>query len=245
MLRTLHLRFLTLGLFALLLAIPASPAAACMTNPCQACWDNGCGCWNGHACWPCDGGIEMLIPSSPDTLVTFVAPDRVELTFNGYDTVGFHPETSSVVAFPPLDSVASVDSVVNYDSRTRQPFSEVDFLKSEDNLSGVAVANLAEQQSMASESGAWYAFQSHITGTVEDGVPNYFVVELTLAEGVGPLDFIEELKAAGVFLTSGSTEDGIPNHHPYFRQVAGGAILVDLPDELNKPIDLASDETNP
>jgi hypothetical protein len=117
-----------------------------------------------------------------------------------------------------------VDSVVNIDGRSGRPFEEVQFYPSAG--PGSAVAERAMAEGLTTSDTPWYTFQSLITGTVEDGVPNHFIVDLTLKEGVDAWTFLEELKASGSFLTSGSEEDGTPNHHTHFRQIGAGAILV-------------------
>lgn len=211
------------------LAIVPTSAEACMTPSCDE-WCDPCACIANQFCLPCIGDSDevLTVPAGPESKVTFLDANRVQLTVQGYDTTQLEPETTCVVSLPPLDSVASVDSVVNYDGRTDAPFSEVEFYYSE-GRAGIAVAEMALEEGLTSDRAPWVTFQSNITGTVEDGVPNYFVIELTLNEGVDPLTFIDELRVSGFFLTSGSNEVGIPNHHPFFRQIGSGPILLDMP----------------
>lgn len=211
----------------------STPVVACMGASCDVCWSSGCASCttsgNTVNCFDC-GQQEMIIPEGPQTDVTFLRGNQVRVKVQGYETTQLEPTTECVTAFPPIESVASVDSIVNYDGSTGLPFTEVEFYASDE--PGWAVARLAEKEGIGPGNTRWHSFRSHITGTVEDGVPNYFVIQLTLKEGTDPLDFIEDLKAAGSFLTSGSNEDGAPIHHSFFRQFGFGRIVASQPYRL-------------
>lgn len=216
--------FLGLGLAVALVLVVPTPSEACMEASCDPCWAAGCsGCTvsgSSVTCTNCTGGIDYLVPEGPRTEVLFLTDTHVRVKVQGYDTTHFSPRTTCVTAFPPLESVLSVDSVVNYNSLTGRPFEEVEFYAEPG--PGQAVALLAEEEGVGSAEQSWHTYRSNITGTVEDGQPNYFVIELTLREGTDPHDFMRQLEASGSFLTSGSDEQGIPNHHSFFRQFGAG-----------------------
>ncbi|MEM8930878.1 MAG: hypothetical protein AAGE94_06875, partial [Acidobacteriota bacterium] len=200
--RSLFGVFLTLGLFLL---VP-TPMLGCMQMDCSGCECGVCTFYGPTIVCDCDEGDDFLVPEGPRTQIKILDANRVHLIVQGYETTQLNPFTSCVTAFPPLGTVASVDSVVNYDGRDDQPFEEVSFYRSE--VPDSVIARFALEEGVTTNDEPWYSFQSHITGTVEDGVPNYFVVELTLTEGATPQAFVDELKLSGQFLTSGSDEAG-------------------------------------
>lgn len=211
-----------------LLLVASAPMFACMSNNgCSIC-PAGCSCTSTSSSTTCNcsGGIDYVL-EGPRTNVLFLDANEVRVTVQGYDTTQLNPLTNCVTAFPPLGTVASVDSVVNYDGRTGEPFEEVTFYRSE--VPSATVGSFAQEEGLAANDEPWHTFQSLITGTVEDGIPNYFVIDLTLREGVSRLEFLDELKTHGLFLTSGSDEAGTPNHHPYFRQIGDGPITAGQP----------------
>lgn len=167
---------------------------------------------------------DLILLTEKRTTVEWLGNNKIRLTVPGYKTTQLNPFTSCVTAFPPLETVASVDAVTNIDGRTGEPFTEVEFNRSFG--ADGAVTELARSEGMTTDDKPWFAFQSNIIGTVADGVPNHFTIDMTLTAGTRLPAFLEELQSTGAFLTSGSDEAGRPNHHPFFREIGNGPILV-------------------
>lgn len=224
-----HLTFPLLVIAALggafFFAVPA--AEACMVFSCSDCCEGCemCYCDSGDGYCNCSGYGEALMDRS-DVEVVFTTPRTVSVILPTYSTTHLQPATQCVTALSPVSGVQSVDAVVNFDGRTGLPFQEVTFFRSHG--PGDAIAKLAAETGAIDRQGeAWYAFQSHITGTVRDGVPNYFVVSLTLEPGVTKQKFLRALRKEGLFLTSSSDASGVPtSHHSTFRRVGENEIRV-------------------
>lgn len=227
-----------IGLLALLL-MPAS-SQACMTDDCQICWDFGCStCTTSPLRTSCtDCGAQQLTAFEPTrtATVTFLGDRKAELVIPEYSTTQLQPITSCIVAFSPVPGVEDVEGVVNYNSDTGQPFDEVVFLPS--STPGPAAAELATKVGLPLASDTpWHGFQSQITGTVRDGVPNHFKLVLTLEEGVTPSEFLDALKLHGTFLTSSSDPNGIPTeHHNSFRRLGASNLVVNFADGVDPEI---------
>lgn len=219
---------------ALLLMPTASEA--CMTDDCQICWDFGCNtCTTSPLrteCTDCGAQLELFEPSRTTT-VTFLGTDRAEITIADYSTTRLEPATDCVVAFAPVPGVEDVEAVINFNSETGLPFEEVTFHPAL--VPGPEAAELARETGlpmMTSE--PWYGFQSHITGSVSDGVANHFTVHVRLEDGVTPGEFLDALKLHGAFLTSSSDENGVPtDHHNSFRQLGAGDLVVQFADGVD------------
>lgn len=218
------------SLFAAAAFLAGAPdAQACMTDDCSICWANGCNfCESGPGgttCSDCEAQIQSFLPAYT-TEVRFPRAGQVTIKVPDYTTTHLEPATSCVTALSPMAGVQSVDRVVNHDGRSGRPFEEVTFFSSPGPAN--AIAELAKQEGLADDvPGAWFPFQSHITGSVQDGVPNFFVIHLTLEPGVTAEEFLRTLKRGGYFLTSSSDTRGVPtDDHFSFRRIGAGDIVV-------------------
>jgi hypothetical protein len=114
--------------------------------------------------------------------------------------------------------------VVNYNTLTGQPFPELTF--SEDFAAAQGASEIAEGAGVVSADGPWQGFISHIVGSVEDGVLNHFVVDVTLEEGVRPEDLLKALREYGTYITA-SSEGGYPNGgHEFVRLLGDNPVFV-------------------
>lgn len=211
---------------ASLLFAPA--AEACMTYDCSSCCSgcSSCFCDSGSGYCECNVTIQGAVVDRSSVEVIFNTPRSVSVVLPTYSTTHLQPATTCVTALSPVSGVASVDAVINFDGRTGLPFEEVSFYRSHG--PDGAIAQLAAEQGVIDRPDRpWYAFQSHITGSVRDGVPNYFVVNLTLEPGVTKRRFLKALRQEGLFLTSSSDAEGIPTpHHNTFRRLGANEIVV-------------------
>jgi hypothetical protein len=193
----------------LLAALATAPAArACMTTP--------------PDCPP----FEFCLPEI--TTVTQTGERTATLSFPGYVTTHLAPPTRCVLALSPVAGVESVDAITNHDSRTGQPFSAVRFFA--DGGPADDIGQLATDLGHAGDKNGWSPFLSEITDEVADGVPNHFVVALTLKEGVTLEDLVKSLQDHGVFLTAPSNGAGVPDgDHAIFRSLRDEDIVVIFP----------------
>ena len=114
--------------------------------------------------------------------------------------------------------------MVNYNSLTGQPFSELTF--SEDFTAAQGASEIAERAGVETADGPWQGFTSHIVGNVEDGVLNHFVVDVTLEKGVRPGDLLKALREYGTYITA-SSEGGHPNGgHEFVRLLGDNPVFV-------------------
>lgn len=236
---TKSLKILTASLFTVVFLAAAQDARACMVDDCSICWANDCqACelWGGGVtCYNCGAQIQSFVPAFT-TEVRFPRVGQATIKVPSYTTTHLEPTTSCVTALSPMTGVAQVDRVVNHDGRTGLPFDEVSFFSSPGPAN--AIARLAEKEGLPLDArGEWFPFQSHITGSVRDGVPNYFVIHLTLEPGVTEEQFLRTLTRGGYFLTSSSDANGVPtSDHFSFRRLGAGDIFVhDFDRERPKP----------
>lgn len=196
-------------LVAVLAALLGAPAArACMDVPPE--------------CPP----FEFCLPGEINALQT--GPRTVELTFPGYVTTHLAPPTRCVIALSPVAGIESVDAITNHDSRTGQIFSAVRFLA--DGGPADEIGRMAADLGHAGDKAAWSPFLSEITDEVADGVPNHFVVTVTLKDGATIDDLVKGLHDHGVFLTAPSNGAGVPDgDHAIFRSLREEDIVVVFP----------------
>jgi hypothetical protein len=207
---------------------------ACMAD-CDICWQLGC-----SSCSVGDGGVTCSdcgarAIAAPATYVRFLSPTHARITVQGYKTTNLQPLNSCVTALSPVEGIDRVNSITNYDGTTGRPFQQITF--SPTDKPGPEIAALAREQGvdLATEA-AWAGFLSRITGTVHNNTPNFFVIDVTLKEGVAVDQFVESLRSQGVFATSSSTPDGIPNPgHQFFRRFGRGEIFVLFPQREGDP----------
>ncbi len=217
-------------LTAALLLFPASSAEACMECECSI-WG-----W----CYPCillttDG--EARVESQEPIEISFPAKNRAVIKVPGYATTHLEPEQQCVVAFPPAEGVEKVNAVVNFDSRLGQPFDEVNFDYSD--AAGAVVADFMTDYFGFGGEEPWQALVSVITGSVNDGVPNHFLIDVSLEKGVTPHEFVKVLREDGMFLTAAS-HDGVPHGgeggHVFLKSFADYEMVVKYPAvEASKP----------
>lgn len=217
-----RLTVLSILVLAVLLAVPS--ARACMSGQC--CWTDG----EIIICQPCDAANALpegfaQIPTQ--TFVEFNSPTTASVTIQDFTTTALNPLTECVTAIAPIHGIAEVSGVTNYDGRTFSPFDEVTFSASEVASEGTGFA--AVEDGFATDPQPWHGFVSNITGTVEDGVYNYFVVEVELERGMSPARFLKQLRDEGIFLTGSSTA-GLPDDgHLHYRRLADTEIFVRYP----------------
>jgi hypothetical protein len=221
-----------LSLVYVLLLGPAAEVEACMTPSCEDVCGDGCCIIRGSDIYCCN--IETLA-SSPPVIVDFVGLRRARITVQGYKTTHLEPATDCVTALSPVEGIERVNAVTNHNSDTGHRFKEVTFSPAE--RPGRELALLAGEEGLPlGGQGTWFGFKSKITGTVADDLPNHFVIDVTLKEGVRPEDFIQALQTQGVFATSSSTPDGVPNPgHHFFRRLTAADVLVLFPQRPEKP----------
>jgi hypothetical protein len=199
---------------------------------------------SANACMRCPGfpfciPLPPTLPTASEIYVTFPSPGQAQLAVYGYETTSLQPGGECVTAVAPLQEIDSVTSVVNYNSLTNQPFTEVDFNPSD--VPSRTVTRMAADIGLVFPNGVtWPSFLSSITGTVPDGVPNHFVIDVQLSPGVTPLQFLAALKEQGVFIT-GSSHSGIPHggDHLHTKRFADFDIIALLPGSFS---DAALDE---
>jgi hypothetical protein len=197
-------KLLTLSLFtAVLLLMPVNQAQACMGCPCGAILG-----W----CLPCIPDYVTADGSKADITdpieITFPERGRALIKMPGYLTTHLQIGQQCVVGFPPSDGVEKINSVINFNSRLQKPFEEVTFTA--DEAAGLAVADYMSATFDIGNGERWSALVSSITGDVVDGVPNHFVIDVSLKEGVSEHDFVTILMKEGIFLTAAS-QDGVPH----------------------------------
>jgi hypothetical protein len=222
-----------LSLAYVLLLGPAAEVEACMSNDgCSSCSEPCCRSDGSSTYCGCD--VEQSL-APPPTIVNFLGSRHARITVPGYKTIHLEPATDCVTAMSPVEGIERVNAVTNHNSDTGHRFKEVTFSPAE--RPGRELALLADEEGLPlGGQGTWFGFKSKITGTVTDGLPNHFVIDVTLKEGVSPEDFIQALKTQGVFATSSSTPDGVPNPgHHYFRRLTAASMLVLFPQRPEKP----------
>lgn len=223
-----------LSFVSVLLLGPAAEVEACMTLTCQdVCGDDCCRVSGSTITCGC-GDLERLASFRP-TIVNFLSARRARISVEGYKTTHLEPATDCVTALSPVEGIERVNAVTNHNSDTGQRFKEVTFSPAE--RPGRELALLAGEEGLPlGDRGTWFGFKSKITGTVEDNVPNHFVIDVTLKEGVSPEEFVQALQTQGVFATSSSTPDGVPNPgHHFFRRLTSADVLVLFPQRPEKP----------
>lgn len=218
--------------FRMLIGLAVGLAVLCMVPSAEACMTSGCECTVisecGTYCGPCPPPFivcNVLETTTTQTLVEFIAHDKVRLTLEGYTTTQLSPLNECLTAVPQMDSVKGLTAVVNYDGRNQLPFEEVSFVPSED--AGIEAGLMAYEHGHADTNEPWLGFESRIVGEVADGVPNHFTLDLELRQGVSPFAFLKELEEHGTFVTgaSGKQSDG----HLYFRNFGDTEIFVEYP----------------
>ncbi len=218
-------------LAAVLLLFPASSAEACMECPCEIL----------TFCIRCpfltsDG--ELRLEKLEPIEVSFPSKNRALIKVPGYLTTHLQPNQGCVVAVPPTEGVEKVNAVVNFDSRLGQPFEEVTFDYSSE--AGALVAEFMAEYIDIGTGEPWEALVSEITGSVNDGVPNHFLVDVSIAKGVTPHEFVESLRGEGMFLTA-AAHDGVPHGgedggHIFLKRFADFEMIVKYPSvEGSKP----------
>ncbi len=215
---------------AILVSTPA--AVACMGD-CNICWYFGCNVCTvsggNTSCTDCGHAEQLTQVVTPPTLVNFVGPRRVLITVQGYKSTNLQSITSCVVALSPIDGVQKVNSVTNLFSASGKRL-PVTF--GESVVPGLSLADIALEKGLADNDKAWNGFISNITGTVADNTPIHFVIDLTLKPGTSQEQFLANLRAQGVFVTSSSTRDGFPDvGHQYFRRLAATDLVVVYPED--------------
>ena len=218
-------------LTAALLLLPASSAQACMGCECSILW------W----CRPCENLTtdgEIRIEKLEPIEVSFPSKSRAVIKVPGYHTTHLEIEQQCVVAFPPAEGVEKVNAVVNFDSRLGQPFDELTFDYSD--AAGAVVAEFMDDNFGFGGEEPWEALVSVITGNVNDGVPNHFLIDVSLEKGVTPHEFVKVLREEGMFLTAAS-HDGVPHGgnggHVFLKHFADYELIVKYPAfEAIKPV---------
>lgn len=128
---------------------------------------------------------------------------------------------------PPVGGVEKINSVVNFNSDLKVPFSQVVF--SDSQAAGAALADFAEVEFGIENVGPWQTHVSLITGDVVNGVPNHFLIDVTFEKGVTPREFVTSLRENGVFLTA-SSHSGIPDGgHTFLKRFRDYEMVVTYP----------------
>ncbi|MEM7050745.1 MAG: hypothetical protein AAF604_13850 [Acidobacteriota bacterium] len=199
-------RLSLIAAIALLGVVVTTPAFACM-----------------QSCWPfC---INETIPTAT---IMFPESGKAMISITGYETTDVEPNNSCIVALPPVDGVLAVETVVNYDSTTGQPFDWVDFGAAK--IPGRELARLAEDQGLVPDDTSWHGFLTRVTASIEAGTPNHFILEVTLDPRVSPWDFVQALRSDGIFATSSSDAIGNPtSDHNHFVHVSSLELVVIFP----------------
>lgn len=223
--------WLVLSLLLLVALFQPAGARACMESWC--CWN--CHCGGGPVgphccdlCEPCANSAlfdeDVVYPGR--TLISFAGPSRALVLLQGYSTTRLQPLTSCITALSPVSGIKDVGTIVNYNSVTGRPFAEVSFYPSL--VPSIEAPNLAAHIGLLpAPDKLWFGFQSKITGTVRDGVPNHFLIEVILEKGVSHEAFVANLKREGIFLTSSSDANGVPSEdHNYFKRISATEVLV-------------------
>ncbi len=210
-------------LTAAFLLVPAT-AEACMECDCGILY-----------CRPCEdlltiGGVPV-VETQEAIEISFPAKNRAVIKIPGYLTTHLQPNQGCVVAVPPTEGVAKVNAVVNFDSRLGQPFDEVTFDYSAD--AGALVAEFMADYIDVGGDEPWEALVSVITGSVNDGVPNHFLVDISIEKGVTPYEFVKSLRDEGMFLTA-AAHDGVPHGgddggHIFLKRFADFEMIVKYP----------------
>jgi hypothetical protein len=214
--------------FLLAVGLMLSPRAeACM----------GCECYiqtpDYTYCGPCDG-----LPEFDEAIrVSFPEADRAVLYIPGFRASHFTPGHACFTALSPVDGIVGVSEVINFEAASDLPFSEVSFFA--DDFPAPAVTEMTQgMDTPVKGSGLWHTFVSDITGSVADGVANYFMVEVGLAEGVTPAQFVENLRNEGVFLTGSSDAQGVPDPvhgHVFVTRFGDFPMVVNYPGGVLDP----------
>ncbi len=217
-------KLLTLSILtAALLLLPASSAEACMECPCE--WAGICWPWN---CLTLDS--EGRVQETEPIEVSFPSKSRAVIKVPGYLTTHLEVEQQCVVAFPPAEGVDKVNAVVNFNSALGQPFQEVTFEYSD--AAGAVVADFMDDYFGFGGGEPWQALVSEITGNVNDGVPNHFVIDVSLQKGMTPFEFVKVLREEGMFLTAAS-HDGAPHGgeggHVFLKRFGDYEMIVKFP----------------
>ena len=217
-------KLLTLSILAAtFLLVPASAQA------CMEC----CGWIFCRPCWE-----EVVSPNGAPVIetqeaieISFPAKNRAVIKVPGYWTTHLQPNQGCVVAVPPTEGVEKVNAVVNFDSRLGQPFEEVTFDYSSE--AGALVADFMADYIDIGTGEPWQALVSTITGSVNDGVPNHFLIDVSIAKGVTPHEFVKSLRDEGMFLTA-AAHDGVPHGgddggHIFLKRFADFEMIVKYP----------------
>lgn len=132
---------------------------------------------------------------------------------------------------PPVGGLAAVNSIVNLNSLTNQPFAEVSF--SPVSAPAQAVGDLGYNAGVSSTNAPWTTFVSHITGAVEDGIPNHFEIEVTLDGKISEEEFLQNLRNSGAFITGASDSQGFPiEGHFYLKRLGDFDVFSFLPGQF-------------
>ena len=208
------------------LAVSSAPANACMACSVEICVDiiivEVCGC------------LDDLDPEVFDPVVVsfpegdLEQPQRAEIGIYGYSTTHIENGFECLVAMPNVPGIASVDSIVNLNTETDEPLPGVTFSPH------AAPASTAEVGFIGGEVGVgngdpWITFVSNITEKVEDGLPNHFIIEVTLDGETSADQFVRNLRQHGAFFT-GSSTNGFPNgHHLFLKRMADFQVMALYP----------------
>lgn len=155
-------------------------------------------------------------------------PNRAEIGIYGYATTHIENGFECIVAMPNVPGISSVDSIVNYNTVTGEPLPGVTF------TSHSAPASSAEVGFIGGEVGVgngdpWVTFVSNITERVEDGIPNHFIIEVTLDGETTPDQLVRNLRQHGAFFTGSSTQ-GFPNgDHLFLKRMADFNVMALYP----------------
>lgn len=219
-------RFLVLSVLVAAVLMAAPAAHACMGDLC--CWTDG----REIICFPCLQADSDSLEAEGftrvpfQTHVEFTSPTTAQITIEDYATTQLEPTNECITAFSPIQGVEDVAAITNYDGRTLSPFDEVTFSTSE--IASREAGLAAFEDGFSNTQEPWHGFLSNITGTVSDGVLNYFVIDVELAKGVSPFAFLRSLED-GTFIT-GSSTGGIPDDgHLHYRQLSDTEIFVKFP----------------
>ncbi len=206
---------------ALVIALACLPFFAPTVEACM-----GCPCGIGPICIPC---FPNIASSGEAIEITFFTTERAILRVPGYLTTHLEPGIECVVGLPSLPGLVSVNQVVNFDTKTDFPLAAVNFSSS--TIPGPAVSNMVADLGMdVGNSLPWHTFVSTTEGSLDDGEPNHFVLELLLEPETDPYKFVEGLRSSGALLTASSDSEGIPDGgHLFLRPFGTFPIEIKLP----------------
>lgn len=163
---------------------------------------------------------------SHKTTVEFLSQDHALIIIEEYVTTHIVPGGGCVTGLSPVAGIRSINAIVNFNGVTDEPFDEVSFFSHPN--AGYEMAALAAEIGLTPGKGdPWQGFVADITGTVDDGLPNFFVLDVTLEAGVSPADLVGALMDHGYYLTASSDDNGSPDGgHTVFRRLGDYEIVV-------------------